>query len=128
MIYKIISPFVTNIDGDNFKEAIKNFVKINYNATINQMILQDQMNHYKVKLKYYKENNKNKVGITAYPYNYNNVYLQQPIITAPGIISTNNVYLQQPIITNPIITAPGMISTNQNGAVIPIQIPIRYYN
>jgi hypothetical protein len=30
MIFQILSPIVTSIEGDSLKEAIKNFVKVNH--------------------------------------------------------------------------------------------------
>jgi hypothetical protein len=103
MIYQVLSPIVTTIHGDSFKEAIKNFVKVNYNYEINQLIFKDQMNHYEAKLRYYKENQKNKVGITVYPY--------QPLVSGPVVEIINN---------NPIVGAPGKISASKKGPVFPV--------
>jgi hypothetical protein len=68
MLFQIVQPFVADIYGDSFKEAVKNYVKINHNINITNMIIKDQSNHYETRLRYYMENNKNKVGIDVYPY------------------------------------------------------------
>jgi len=68
MLFQIVQPFVADIYGDSFKEAIKQYVKINHNLNIKRMIIKDQANHYDTRLRYYIENNKNKVGIDVYPY------------------------------------------------------------
>ena len=59
MIYQIVSPIVTPIYGDSFKEAIKNYVKFNHNLNINNLIIKDQSQHWEARLRYYKENQKN---------------------------------------------------------------------
>ena len=78
MIFQIVSPFVTTIEGDSFKEAIKNYVKFNQNLNVTNLIIRDQADHYEARLRYYTENQKNKVGIDVYPYTnvdpYNNFY------------------------------------------------------
>ena len=87
MIYQIVQPFSATIYGDSFKEAIKQYVKLNHNMNITRMIIKDQSNHYDTRLRYYIENNKNKVGIDVYPYtnmSYPNI---APIISGPIISS-----------------------------------------
>jgi len=82
MIYQVMSPVVAVIDGDTYKEAIKNYIKMNYALTINSMIFKDQQNHYQARIKYYNENNKNKIGISVYPYTI-------PIVNIGPLISYN---------------------------------------
>jgi hypothetical protein len=119
MLYQVLSPFVGTIEGDSFKEAIKNFVKINYNVAINSMILQDQMNHYEARLRYFKENQKDKVGITVYPYN--SLLNPTQIINSTPVINTSSN--TSTIKIDPIVGAPGMISASAKGAVIPLATP-----
>ena len=77
MYYQVLSPYVTQIEGDTLAEAIKLFVKVNYNNQIKNMIIADQQDKYTASIKYYNENNKNKIGIkinkddgyTVYPSN-----------------------------------------------------------
>lgn len=74
--YQIVYPFTYDIYGDSFKEAVKNYVKTNYDVRIRNMIIKDQLDHYETRLRYYKEENKNKVGIDVYPYtNINGPYM-----------------------------------------------------
>ena len=99
MIFQIVQPFYTDIYGDSFKEAVKNYVKFNYNKEITELIIKDQQTHYKTRLKYYNENNKNKVGIDVYPYT--NIL---PTIIDPSINSyINNPYVDPSI--NPSINS-----------------------
>ena len=75
MIYSVVYPYPSVIDADSFKEAIKQYVKINHNVNINQMILSDKMNHVNADLNYYRKNNVDKVGINMYPISPNyNIY------------------------------------------------------
>ena len=100
MIYQIVSPIVTPIYGDSFKEAIKNYVKFNHNLNINNLIIKDQSQHWEARLRYYKENQKNKVGIDVYPYTNLTYPMLAPGIAARGI---------SPIVS-PGIIAPGVAS------------------
>jgi hypothetical protein len=69
MIYQIISPSYATIYGDNYKEAIKNYVKMNHNLSMSRIIFRDQQaNHYRAKVNYYSTLQQNKVGINFYPY------------------------------------------------------------
>jgi hypothetical protein len=97
--YQIVYPVRYDIYGDSFKEAVKNYVKLQQNYDMNKLIIADQSNHaYEAKLRYYMENQRNKVGIDFYPYPYNNI---------PLLLSQNS-YGPGPgpmIATNPIITS-----------------------
>jgi hypothetical protein len=129
MIYQIVSPVVATIEANSFKEAVKNFAKVNYNYNINQLIIKDQMNHYEAKLRYYTENEKNKVGITVYPYPYSQVVNSEgtpvlPFIGGPAVIGGPMVGVK----TNPIITAPGMISTGVKNPNLPFTPVVVKYN
>lgn len=67
-MFTIVSPVVMEIDGDSYKDAIKNFVKLNYALNLQRVIIQDRYNNYReANIKYYKENDKKKVGIDIYP-------------------------------------------------------------
>jgi len=107
MLYQIIYPFTADIYGDTFKEAVKNYVKFNYNNNITNMIIKDQSNSYEAKLNYYMKNNKNKVGISISPYDS----LLNPMIPIPiaPVIKTNTPITFAPnIYSNPI--APNIYS------------------
>ena len=81
MIYSVVYPYPSVIDADSFKEAIKQYVKINHNVNINQMILSDKMNHVNAELNYYRKNNVDKVGINMYPISPN--YIINPNFNGP---------------------------------------------
>jgi len=143
MYYQVISPFYTQIEGDTLAEAIKMFVKVNYNNQIRNMIIADQSNRYNASINYYSKNNKNKIGIevnkdTGYVGNkdtsytvYPNNNVLQPIykendngttseIVSMGLplnLSPVNLQPNNSIKVSPIITAPGLISTTNNGIV-----------
>jgi hypothetical protein len=114
MLYQIVQPFVTDIYGDSLKEAIKNYVKFNNNLNITNLIIKDQASHYETRLRYYTENNKNKVGFDVYPYTnvtYPVITPVGPIITSAGPIINSNIPVtivpSLPISSNPLITVKG---------------------
>lgn len=75
MKFSVVYPYPSIIDADSFKEAIKEYVKINRNININQMIITDKMSHVNADLNYYRRNNVDKVGINMYPISPNyNIY------------------------------------------------------
>ena len=109
MIYQIVSPIVTPIYGDSFKEAIKNYVKFNHNLNINNLIIKDQSQHWEARLRYYKENQKNKVGIDVYPYTNLTYPMLAPGIAARGISPIVSPGIIAPGVASGIV-APGIIS------------------
>lgn len=70
MIFTVTFPFESVIYGDSFKDAIKNFVKLNHNLNINKMIITDQKRNMEASINYYKEDGRNKVGINMFPVGY----------------------------------------------------------
>lgn len=77
MEFKIIYPMESIIYGDSFKNAIKNFIKINHNLQISKMIVTDQTRNMQAQIKYYQQDGRNKVGINMFP----------------GPVVTNNTYI-----------------------------------
>lgn len=68
MIFQVVHPVVMTIDGESFKDAVKNFAKLNYDLNLSSIIITDQLNHYRqANLKYYSDDNKQKVGISLIP-------------------------------------------------------------
>ena len=106
MRFSIVYPYPSFIDADSFKEAIKQYVKINQNVNINQMIIHDKLNYVNADLNYYRKNNVDKVGINMYPIssnyvinpNFGPVQVQRLI---PDSINSNIMYVPTPI--NPYI-------------------------
>jgi hypothetical protein len=95
MIYQIVSPVYASIQGDSFKEAVKNYVKFNRNLDITNLIIKDQADHqWEARLRYYMQNEKNKVGIDVYPYTNVSIPVVAPVVAAA------------PVITGPVVSAP----------------------
>ena len=115
---------MADIYGDSFKEAVKNYVKFNHKLNITNMIIKDQSNHYNTKLRYYIENNKNKVGIDVYPYTnvfpYTNV---QPVMSSvmspvmsPAMSPVMSPVMSPAMSLNPMVKVNGSpyMANNQN--------------
>ncbi len=107
MKFSIVYPYPSLIDANSFKEAIKQYVKINHNVNINQMILTDKMNHVNADLNYYRQNNVDKVGINMYPISPN--YAITPNFYGPVHVqslipnSNNSSIMQVPTLVSPFI-------------------------
>jgi hypothetical protein len=97
MLYQVISPFIYDIYGDSFKDAVKKIVKFKHDYDITEMIIKDQTKHFKAQIKYYQKNGINKVGINMYPH-------------IPMINNSYNPYI--PIGNNPYIPVVINIPTN----------------
>ena len=67
MSFQIVYPIAMSINADSFKDAIKQYVKLNQDINIANIIITDQQRYMKANLKYYQEGNKNKMGISLYP-------------------------------------------------------------
>jgi hypothetical protein len=96
MIFQVVYPFTTSIYGDTFKEAIKNYIKLNHNLNLSQMIVTDQTNHMQANINYYKQDGRNRVGINMYPItswpsmmivNNNDKYVPQNVVQMPPVVS-----------------------------------------
>ena len=128
MLFQIVQPIVADIYGDSFKEAIKNYVKFNHNLNITNMIIKDQANHYEARLRYYQENNKNKVGIDVYPYtnvSYPVVTPVVPVVPAGPIVRSPVPITITPISTNPLVTVKNSPFMADNNNVL-VRNPVFY--
>jgi len=67
MLYQVVEPITMAINGDSFKDAVKNFVKMNHELSLSSLILTDQQRYMKANLNFYKESEKHKVGISLFP-------------------------------------------------------------
>lgn len=70
MIYNIVHPIVATINGDDLKEAIKNYVKLNHHLNLTNLIIQNQKLKYNADIKYYMENNRRKANISLSSFNH----------------------------------------------------------
>lgn len=103
MIFQIVFPFESTIYGDSFKEAVKNYIKLNHNLNITRMIIKDQSKQMEANINYYVEDGRNKVGINMFP-----VGLQYPV----------------PIVTNDAYVPPRMTENILNPLIPLSPIPI----
>lgn len=118
MIFQVIEPFVVDIYGDSFKEAVKNYVKVNHAMNINRLIIKDQNDHYEARLRYYKENNKNKVGIDVYPYtNITPIAPIIPIVNPLPVIQSNVPVTFAPSVV-PIAPINGPLITTKGSSML----------
>jgi hypothetical protein len=68
MIYQVVHPYVMSINAESFKDAIKNYVKMNHNLTLGNIIITDQARQFmKAKVNYYNVDDKRKANITLFP-------------------------------------------------------------
>ena len=56
MIYQVIHPYAMSINADSFKNAVKNYVKMNQHLTLTSLIITDQSRYMKANLDYYNIN------------------------------------------------------------------------
>lgn len=69
MQYQVYYPINTYIYGPCFEDAIKSFVKLNYNIGLNSIIASDAEKRYNIQLKQYKADTRNRVSFDIYPWN-----------------------------------------------------------
>jgi len=72
MNYQVIAPITMPIDADTYTDAVKKFIKIKRDNTINQIIIADQMNHQKflANIDYFQQGGKNRMRARLYPTDY----------------------------------------------------------
>ena len=94
MLFQIVSPVVATIDGDTVKDAVKNFIKLNYQLNLAELIIKDQNMHMNARINYYQEDGRNKVGINVFP--------RDPLLPIPIVSNTFNPLAPavSPVITN----------------------------
>ena len=107
--YQILSPFVYDIYGDSFKDAVKNFIKINHNLNLQDIIIRDQANtqKYRADVRYYTQEGINKAGITMYP-------MQNSFV---GLGAQNPVGYLAPVMTNAVASIGNAIAPITNAIV-----------
>ncbi len=67
MSYRVVYPVAMPIDANDFREAVKKFIKLNHFMNIEQMILTDQYNHMRANIKYYDADRRRKASIQLVP-------------------------------------------------------------
>jgi hypothetical protein len=67
MSYRIVYPVAMPIDGNDFRDAVKKYIKLNHFMNIEQIILTDQYKHMKANVRYYNNKNHRKASIQLVP-------------------------------------------------------------
>ena len=82
-----ISSFPTCISSSCVGSALKDIVKIYHKFKIEELVLADQMNHWKATMDYYKENGRSKVniGYDVVPSGYLSVNKDGRSVSAIGL-------------------------------------------
>ena len=65
--YHVLAPYPTVITSDTVNNAVKNYVRMNRHRNITNMIITDQQNHWDARMKYFRRDGRNRVGINVYP-------------------------------------------------------------
>jgi hypothetical protein len=68
MQFQVLYPYPQIILGDSFKNAVKNYIKINHDMTINRMIITDQIKKRQAMIDYYNRHGKYKAKINISPF------------------------------------------------------------
>ena len=120
MSFQIVYPIPMAISADSFKDAVKQYVKLNYDVNIASLILTDQYRYMKANLKYYKDGPKDKVGISLFPTTWSadssgalkpNMWPYSPQITYDTKEYPRTTYLESPVFV------PSIIPINPLGSV-----------
>ena len=106
MSFSVIAPMYMPIEAKDFREAVKNFVKLNHHMNITQMILTDQIKNMQANVRYYDLNGRNKAYINLIPTTATNMegIIPMPIMGSPiiGFSSTDkNAKYPMPTIISP---------------------------
>ena len=67
MLFHVVHPIAMTVNAESFKDAVKNFVKLNQDLTLTSLILTDQARYMKANLNYFNVADKQKVGISLFP-------------------------------------------------------------
>ena len=68
-MYKIVYPYQTSIYGTNFPDAIKNYVKIQNDRNLTNLIIQNNNLYQQIYINYIKKNGKKLAQINSIPLN-----------------------------------------------------------
>jgi hypothetical protein len=70
-MFKIVYPVQTNIYGSNFSEAIKNYVKVQNDVNLTNLIIQNNNLYQQAYINYIKKNGRKIAKINTFPLNPN---------------------------------------------------------
>jgi hypothetical protein len=110
MSFNIVYPVAMPIDGKDFKDAAKRFIKLNHFMNIEQMVLADQMRYMQANVNYLNNNHRRKASIQLMPIDASMVPTIVPGMY-PGVIGFSS--------TNPRATYPApMIVSGPMGSAV----------
>lgn len=122
MIYNIVSPFSLSINADSYKEAVKEFIKLNYSLNINRLIIKNKNEYMKAKIDYYNKLGHKKFGVKLMPYNNGYVYPTSNVISPLSLTPTSPI---SPIPTSSLTSIPiAPISPIPTSSITSIPIPL----
>jgi hypothetical protein len=114
-MFRVVHPFVTTVDGDTYMDAIKNFVKLNHNLNVSELIMTDQNRYWKANINYRVNDIRNRVGINVTPLSDMMVPMHLRQLAVPtAMVGTANVVRP----TSPMVVAPGV----NHGMVSPVNV------
>jgi len=129
MIFNILHPIIATIDADSYKQAIKNYIKINHDMYIDRMVIQERNKYYNAMLNYYAKNGQRKVGIDMYPIsniqatllknklnNTNTNTVIAPMYSIPSMIPIISTPPVSPILSTPHVSP--ILSTPHVGPIV----------
>ena len=99
MPFQVVWPLVQRVDGDSFKQAVKNFVKMNRKLNIEKIIITDQMKHMQATFDYFKHDIRNRVGI--------NIFRPDPLFL-------RSVGISPLVVSNPLVPASNLVVRSRN--------------
>jgi hypothetical protein len=67
MPFQVIAPIMMPVDGKDWMEATKNFIKLQRHLNIEQLILTDQLNNMHARIRYYDMDGRHKAAINIIP-------------------------------------------------------------
>jgi hypothetical protein len=85
MSYRIVYPVAMPIDANDFRDAVKKFIKLNHFMNIEQLILTDQYNHMRANVKYYDADRRRKASIQLIPMDAAAVAAFPGVVGFPGV-------------------------------------------
>lgn len=118
MSFQIVYPITMSLSADSFKDAVKQYVKMNYDVNLANLIITDQYRYMKANLKYYKEGSKNKVGISLFPTSWSNnsLLLEPPFPYSTQISYDTKEYPRTTFIQSPVFV-PTIVPLDPLGSV-----------
>lgn len=95
-VYSVVSPYLVQLNANDLTSAVRQFTKLYYRMKIEEIIVKDQMKHYRATLNYFNKNGKTNVGVKLFPHTLPVVPSTVPISTAyPGNVVRKDGTIQE---------------------------------